>query len=127
MKLVELQLCKTAMMRKNIGKRKILHTPGDCVQNQQPKVLFPCSFLLQSVMTDKVEDQEGLIKNHLAGVKVGFLLPWHLEFSSSDFFNVKCRNYPTARLALSGLPHSGLSPLYYTAKVVPFVSPSWCT
>lgn len=43
-------------------------------------------------MTDKMEDQEGLIKNRLSGGRTGFVLPCQLLILFSDSFNVKCRN-----------------------------------
>lgn len=45
-KLVELQLCKTAMMQKNIGKRKILHTPLQVTVSKTSslKSCFPAAF-----------------------------------------------------------------------------------
>lgn len=111
MKSVELQLWETAITHKNV-----LHFRWLCPK-KQPKVLFPCSSLVQSVMTDKVEEHEGLTKNHPSEGKAGFLLPWQLEFLCSEFFNVKCRN----RFWQPGWPSHVC--VHYAAKVVPFFSP----
>lgn len=89
------------------------------VSQKQPKVLFPCSSLLQSVMTDKVGNHKAL-RIIWQEAELGFRSFWQPEFLSSDFFNVKCKH----RFWQPGWPSHVCVPYTTLQKQFPFVSPS---